>query len=414
MDHLSESDVSTHLSYLLQRPVPFRLRITPNKELALIDIVIIFTGLNDNQAGKAVRRLLEQFPDVQSNMMNFKFPGKGQKEVTVAPLAKALEFAFLLPGRTAARVRKDAAELLVRYIGGDLSTVDEICQINRVQTALAEIPEDERTAEQRTARLFGESVENTTMKLTIVPAPEGLVPSSSQRDAYVMRVLDASARQFWKIGRSDDPLSRADQLDCQMRRDGWCWHHEVDTIFRHGGIMESLLHREFQGMRMENTKEYFLGPTDFPGMVARAMVALLPKQMELQFQDRRKSETRGGLEEDPAFKRRKFELELARDELALKRDQAKFDADSARADADARVASAKADADARVASAKADAEVMIIIAKAEAEAFRIRAGSEQPKVDATQPLTLTSMAEVEAIRAQPSASAVVGFHVPFE
>ena len=378
MDLLTESDVSTHLSYLLQRPVPFRLRITPNKELALIDVAMIFTGLDNNQAGKAVRRLLEQFPDVQSNMMNFKFPGKGQKEVTVAPLAKALEFAFLLPGRTAARVRKDAAELLVRYIGGDLSTVDEICQINRVQTALAEIPEDERTAEQRTARLFGESVENTTMKLTIVPAPEGLVPSSSQRDAYVMRVLDASARQFWKIGRSDDPLSRADQLDCQMRRDGWCWHHEVDTIFRHGGIMESLLHREFQGMRMENTKEYFLGPTDFPGMVARAMVALLPKQMELQFQDRRKSETRGGLEEDPAFKRRKFELELARDELALKRDQAKFDADSARADADARVASAKADADARVASAKADAEVMIIIAKAEAEAFRIRAGSEQP------------------------------------
>ena len=80
------------------------------------------------------------------------------------------------------------------------------------------------------------------MKLTIVPAPEGLVPSSSQRDAYVMRVLDASASQFWKIGRSDDPLSRADQLDCQMRRDGLCWHHEVDTIFRHGGIMESLFH----------------------------------------------------------------------------------------------------------------------------------------------------------------------------
>ena len=242
MDLLTESDVSTHLSYLLQRPVPFRLRITPNKELALIDVAIIFTGLDNNQAGLAVRRLLEQFPDVQSNRLNFKFPGKGQKEVTVAPLTEALEFAFLLPGRTAARVRKEAAKLLVRYIGGDISLVDEVCQINRVQTALAEIPFDERTPEQRTARLFGESVENTTMKLTIVPAPEGLVPSSSQRDAYVMRVLDASASQFWKIGRSDDPLSRADQLDCQMRRDGLCWHHEVDTIFRHGGIMESLFH----------------------------------------------------------------------------------------------------------------------------------------------------------------------------
>ena len=382
MDHLSESDVSTHLSYLLQRPVPFRLRITPNKELALIDIVIIFTGLNNNQAGKAVRRLLEQFPDFQSNRLKFKFPGRGRQTVDVAPLAEALEFAFLLPGRTASKVRKEAAKLLVRYIGGDLSLVDEICQINRVQAALAQIPEAARTAEQQTLRLFGESVENTTMKLTIVPAPEGLVPSSNQRDAYVMRVLDATASQFWKIGRSDDPLSRADQLDCQMRRDGLCWHHEVDTIFRHGGIMESLLHREFQGMRMDNTKEYFRGPADFPSMVARAMVALLPKQMELQFQERRKSETRGGLEEDPAFKRRKFELELARDELSLKKDQAKFDADarvaSAKADADAHVASAKADADARAITATADANVIIIIAKAEAEANRIRTSTERP------------------------------------
>jgi hypothetical protein len=395
MDRLSESDVSKHLSYLMQRPIPFRLRITPNKELALIDVAIIFTGLNNDHAGYAVRRLLEQYPEFRSNIAKFKFPGRGRQTVDVAPLEKALEFAFLLPGRAASKVRKEAAKLLVRYIGGDRSLIDEICQINRVQVALAEIPEDERTAEQQTVRLFGESVENTTMKLTIVPAPEGLVPSSSQRDAYVMRVLDTSARQFWKIGRSDDPLSRADQLDCQMRRDGLCWHHEVDTIFRHGGIMESLLHREFQGMRMENTKEYFLGPTDFPGMVARAMVALLPKQMELQFQDRRKSETRGGLEEDPAFKRRKFELELARDELSLKKDQAKFDAD-------ARVAAAKADADVRVAAAKADAEVMIIIAKAEAEALRIRAGSEAEENRTRGDL----VQQLSVINTQPLASAV--------
>jgi len=146
---------------LLKRPVSFKLRITPNKELALIDVAMIFNGLDNNQAGKAVRRLLEQFPDVQSNRLNFKFPGRGQKAVEVAPLAEALEFAFLLPGRNAAKVRKEAAKLLVRYFGGDLSLVDEICQINRVQAALAQIPEEERTAEQQTARLFGESVEST-------------------------------------------------------------------------------------------------------------------------------------------------------------------------------------------------------------------------------------------------------------
>jgi hypothetical protein len=43
--------------------------------LDLIDIAMIFTGLDNNQAGEAVRRLLEQFPDIQSNRLKFKFPG---------------------------------------------------------------------------------------------------------------------------------------------------------------------------------------------------------------------------------------------------------------------------------------------------------------------------------------------------
>jgi len=114
--------------------------------------------------------LLEQFPEVQSNRLNFKFPGRGQKAVEVAPLAEALEFAFLLPGRNAAKVRKEAAKLLVRYFGGDLSLVDEIFQRNCVQAALAQIPEEERTAEQQTARLFGGSVESTTAQPTLAPA----------------------------------------------------------------------------------------------------------------------------------------------------------------------------------------------------------------------------------------------------
>jgi hypothetical protein len=41
-------------------------------------------------------------------------------------LEEALEFAFLLPGRNASKVRKEAAKLLVRYFGGDLSLVDAI------------------------------------------------------------------------------------------------------------------------------------------------------------------------------------------------------------------------------------------------------------------------------------------------
>ena len=60
---------------------------------------------------------------------------------------------LLLPGRVAARVRRQAAELLCRYLGGDISPVDEVCALRGLQEELAvRAPEDP-------ARAFGEAVE---------------------------------------------------------------------------------------------------------------------------------------------------------------------------------------------------------------------------------------------------------------
>ena len=63
---------------------------------------------------------------------------------------------MLLPGRQAARVRRQAAELLVRFLGGDIALVDEVCRNRGVQEELAvRAPEDPR-------RLFGADVEAST------------------------------------------------------------------------------------------------------------------------------------------------------------------------------------------------------------------------------------------------------------
>ena len=60
---------------------------------------------------------------------------------------------MLLGGRQAARVRRQAAELLVRYLGGDLSLVDEVCRIRGLQEEMAaQAPDNPR-------RIFGEAVE---------------------------------------------------------------------------------------------------------------------------------------------------------------------------------------------------------------------------------------------------------------
>ena len=57
--------------------------------------------------------------------------------------------------KQAARVRRQAAELLCRYLGGDISLVDEVCRLRGFQEELAvQAPDDPR-------RAFGEAVEST-------------------------------------------------------------------------------------------------------------------------------------------------------------------------------------------------------------------------------------------------------------
>jgi hypothetical protein len=64
-----------------------------------------------------------------------------------------VEIIMLLPGQQAARVRRRAAKLLVRYLGGDLAIIDEVCALRGLQEQLAaDRPEDPR-------RIFGEAME---------------------------------------------------------------------------------------------------------------------------------------------------------------------------------------------------------------------------------------------------------------
>ena len=69
-----------------------------------------------------------------------------------------------LPGQGAARVRRQAAELLVRFLGGDISIVDEVCALRGLQEHLAaHAPEDPR-------RVFGEAVEGAAFQQVLEQA----------------------------------------------------------------------------------------------------------------------------------------------------------------------------------------------------------------------------------------------------
>ena len=86
---------------------------------------------------------------------NFKFSGRGQRETPVADARSIVEIIMVLPGRAAARVRKAAADFVVRYLGGEPQLVEEVAA-NRLR--------QEDLDEDDPARLFGQTVESEALK----------------------------------------------------------------------------------------------------------------------------------------------------------------------------------------------------------------------------------------------------------
>ena len=110
------TQLATVLGYTIQR-----LRITDEvpPRISVIDFAAAITQKDANQAAEQVAYVKKRHPEVTEIFGDFKFHGQGQKRTDVADLRGAVELTFLLPGRHAARVRRQAAQLLCRYLDSD-------------------------------------------------------------------------------------------------------------------------------------------------------------------------------------------------------------------------------------------------------------------------------------------------------
>ena len=122
--------------------------------VSVLDLISAVTG-GSNNCSTVYARLREQFPDVATTTSLFKFGGRGQRDTPITCVKGAVLIVMLLPGRAAATVRKQAASTLVRYLGGDLSLVDEIARNHLDRQYLDE---------DAPARLFGQQVESDSIK----------------------------------------------------------------------------------------------------------------------------------------------------------------------------------------------------------------------------------------------------------
>ena len=151
-------DIPVQLATLLGKPT-VRIRRTDEvpPRVSIIDVVAAITSHSQSNSALTFARLKEEYPDVVVNCSEARFPDargrRGQKDTPVADAKGIAEIIMLLPGQQAARVRRQAAELFVRYLGGDLTLVEEVCALRGFQEHLAaERPEDPR-------RVFGAAIE---------------------------------------------------------------------------------------------------------------------------------------------------------------------------------------------------------------------------------------------------------------
>ncbi len=94
------------------------------------------TGYVQEDRHKLFNRLCDQFPEVRTVCTYFKFPGRGQRDTPVTDAEGITQIIMLLPGRAAAIARQSAANVVVRYLGGDTSLVREILANRQMQAEL--------------------------------------------------------------------------------------------------------------------------------------------------------------------------------------------------------------------------------------------------------------------------------------
>ena len=79
----SGDDIPTQLATLLGKEV-VQIRKTEETppRVSVIDVISAFVGKDARHAAEQLRRLVAQYPEVDSNCVLFKFPSRGQRDTS--------------------------------------------------------------------------------------------------------------------------------------------------------------------------------------------------------------------------------------------------------------------------------------------------------------------------------------------
>ena len=101
------------------------VRTTNDGMIYAVDLTMVMSGLERDQAGLALRRVLKK--DILSiSVIKRNTGGKGNYKTQLVSFEDAMELVMVLGGKAATQVRKQFKDIIVRYLDGDRSMCYDI------------------------------------------------------------------------------------------------------------------------------------------------------------------------------------------------------------------------------------------------------------------------------------------------
>ena len=165
--------------------------------VAVFDLITVITGQRD-AARMIHKRLIASHVEVRAICYDYKFKGRGQQFTPVTTAKGAVIIINALPGKVATKLRVQWADVIVRYLGGDLTLAREIAHNKTVQ---------DNTPDDHPLRFFGQDVESRAL-------PDSVTGVQDMRQPQVYLGYAGPPEDWTDIKRSDGTqfVPREDQL----------------------------------------------------------------------------------------------------------------------------------------------------------------------------------------------------------
>lgn len=169
------------------------VRVTPDFMIYLVDLVLVAHGCSRGYAAQIITRIPDS--DFDSNkIVKRQLSSRGGPKTKLLSFKDAVEFIMVIPGALAKVIRKQFADIIVRYLDGDRSMCIEIEE----NQAVGKVESYARFAR----KVMSQVDDDNTRRAHEMP-----------QTSYVYATKSPAFPGLIKIGRTEDVAKRLSQLN---------------------------------------------------------------------------------------------------------------------------------------------------------------------------------------------------------